>query len=60
MSNLDRRLKKVEKALNIKKEEKRVVEIVIFCDGELPPEQTYGNITIRNVRYDDIYAVNKE
>ena len=49
MSDLNRRLKKVEKALNVDKEQ-RVVEIVMFCDGSLPPDQTHGNLTIRTVR----------
>ena len=53
MSNMNRRLKKVEKALNVDKEQ-RVAEVVLFCDGPLPPDQTYGNLTIRHVRYDDI------
>lgn len=53
MANLNRRLKKVEKALNVDKEQ-RVAEVVYFADGPLPPDQTYGNLTIRHVRYDDI------
>jgi len=52
MSDINRRLKKVEKALKVN-EEKRVIQIVMFCKGELPPERTYGNMTIRPVRYDD-------
>jgi len=50
MSDMNRRLKKVEKALNVGQEEQRVVEIVMFCDGELPPDHTRGNITIHHVR----------
>jgi hypothetical protein len=53
MSNLNRRLKKVEKTLNVDKEQ-LIVEIVRFSDGPLPPEHTDGNITTRYVRYDDI------
>ena len=53
MSDLNRRLKKVEKALNVD-EEKRVIQLIMFCKGELLPERTYGNMTIRPVRYDDI------
>ena len=53
MSNLNRRLKKVEKALNVDKEQ-RVAEIVLFCDGPLPPDKIQGNRTIRYVRYSDI------
>jgi len=52
MSDMNRRLKKVEKALNVGQEEQRVVEIVMFCDGELP-DRTYGNITIHHVRHYD-------
>ena len=54
MYGMNRRLKKVEKALNVGQEEQRVVEIVLFCDGELPPDEIHGNVTIRHVRYDDI------
>ena len=54
MSDMSRRLKKIEKALNVDKEEGRVAEIVLFCDGKLPPDQTHGNLTIRHVRYEDI------
>jgi hypothetical protein len=36
------RSKKVEKVLNVDKEERRVAEIVLFCDGELPRDQTHG------------------
>lgn len=57
MSNLNRKLKKIESKLNVDKEQ-RVAEIVMFNDGPLPPDQTYGNLTIRHVRFDDIY--NKE
>ena len=53
MSNMNRRLKKVEKALNVDKEQ-RVAEVVWFADGPLPPDNTHGNLTIRHVRYDDI------
>ena len=53
MSDLNRRLKKIESKLNVDKEQ-RVVEIVVFHDGELPPDHIDGNVTIRQVRYDDI------
>ena len=53
MSDLNRRLKKVEKALNVDKEQ-HVAEIVMFNDGPLQPDKTYGNLTIRHVRYSDI------
>lgn len=53
MSDMNRRLKKIEKTLNVDKEQ-RVAEIVMFCTGQLPSDQTHGNLTIRHVRYDDI------
>ena len=53
MSNLNRRLKRAEKKLNVEKEQ-QVVQIVQFSDGPLPPEQTCGNLIIRHVRYIDI------
>ncbi len=43
MSDLNRRLRKVESKLNANKEQ-RVVEIVQFCDGPLPPDHTDGSI----------------
>jgi hypothetical protein len=58
MYDMSRRLKKVEKALNVDKEQ-RVAEIVYFGDGLLPPDQTYGNLTIRYVRFYDIYNKKK-
>jgi hypothetical protein len=53
MSNLNRRLKKIENKLNIGNEQ-RVIEIVWFADGSPPPEHTEGNITTRYVRYSNI------
>jgi len=53
MYDMNRRLKKAEKALNVGQEEQRVVEIVMFGDGELPPDRIDGNVTMRHVRYDD-------
>ena len=53
MSDLNRRLKKIEKSLNVDNEQ-RVVEIVMFCDGILPPDHCEGNITTHYVRFDDI------
>jgi hypothetical protein len=52
MSNLNRKLKKVKKALNVDKEQ-RVAEIVMFSDGPLPLDQTHGNLTIHHVRFMD-------
>jgi hypothetical protein len=58
MSDLNRRLKKVEKTLNVDKEQ-HVAEIVMFNDGTLPPDKTYGNLTICHVRYSDICKGNE-
>jgi len=57
MSDINRRLKKVEKAMNVH-EEKKVAEVALFCVGELPPEYICGNITIRHIRYSDLYRKN--
>ena len=51
---MNRRLKKVEKALDVNQGEPRVAEIVVFCDGYLSPDSTVGNVIIREVKYDDI------
>jgi hypothetical protein len=53
MSDLSRRLKKLEGKLNVDKEQ-RIVEIVWFSDGPLPPDHTDGNITTHYVRFNDI------
>jgi len=53
MADMNRRLKKIEKALNGGQEERRVVEIVMF-GGELPADHTQGNMTIHHVAYQDI------
>lgn len=55
MTDLNRRLKKVEKALNVDKEQ-RVAEIVMFSDGPLLSDHTEGNITVHYVRFDDYAA----
>jgi hypothetical protein len=57
MSDLNRRLNKVEKALKVDKEP-HVAEIVMFSDGPLPPDQIYDNLTIRHVRYSDVIKRN--
>jgi hypothetical protein len=54
MHSMNRRLKKIEKSLNVDKEQ-RVAEIVMFCNGQLPSDQTHGNLTICHVRYNDIF-----
>lgn len=53
MSNLNRRLKKVEKALNVDKEQ-HVAEMVMFNDGPLPPDEIQGNTIIRYVSYKEL------
>jgi len=53
MYDMNRRLKKAEKTLNIDKEQ-QVVQIVDFSNGPLQPYQTCGNLMIRHVRYSDI------
>ena len=53
MYDINRRLKKIEKAVNVGQEEQKVVEIVVF-GGELPPDHTFGNTTIHHVAYEDI------
>ncbi len=52
MSDINRRLKKVEKKLNLD-EERIVVEIVHFGGGECPPDRTDGNITVHYVGQDE-------
>jgi hypothetical protein len=58
MSDLNRRLKKVESKLNVDKGQ-RIAEIVYFTDRPLPPDETYGNTTIRHVRFDDVIKRNR-
>ena len=53
MSNMSRRLKKIEKALMVGKEEQVVAQIVMY-GGILPPDHTDGNITTQYVAYEDI------
>ena len=59
MSDLNRRLKRVEKTLNLDKEQ-RVAEIILFSDGPLPPDEIRGNQTIRHVRYSDVIKRNSD
>jgi hypothetical protein len=54
MSDLNRRLKKIENVMNIDKPRQKVLNIVDFSDGELEPDKTDGNITIHHIRYSDI------
>ena len=50
MHGLRRRIKNVEKSLNLGGE--HIIVVVTHYGGELPPEQTVGNMTIRHVMYD--------
>ena len=59
MSDLNRRLKRVEKTLNLDKEQ-RVAEIILFSDGPLPPDEIQGNRTIRHVRLVDVIKRNSD
>ena len=58
MSDIRRRLKKAEEKLNLNQEHKivTIVDYSGFVDssGELPPDRTYGNITVRYVAYEDV------
>jgi len=51
MTNMKRRIKKIEDKLNLN-EKPKTVTIVQF-GGELPPDRTAGNMTIHYVRYDE-------
>jgi len=53
MYNANRRLKRVEKTLNVGQKEQRVVEIVVF-GGALPPNHKEGNMTINYIAFEDI------
>jgi hypothetical protein len=59
MSDLNRRLKRVEKTLNVDKEQ-RVAEIILFSDELLPPDEIQGNRTIRHVRLVDVIKRNSD
>ena len=55
MSDINRRLKKAEKALNIGSEkEKRIVGIVWFAGEELPPDEDHGDYILRYVSFEDV------
>jgi hypothetical protein len=54
MSDINRRLKRIEKALNVgQEEEPQVLQMIIFGE-KLPPDRKLGNTIIRFVRYEDI------
>jgi hypothetical protein len=50
MTNIERRIKNIEKKLNLN-EKPQMVRIVLF-GGKLPPNRTQGNITIQYVMYE--------
>ena len=52
MRDFSRRLKSIEKKLNLNKEHK-IINIIHYGD-ELPPDSTTGNMTIHFVMYDEI------
>jgi len=52
MRDMSRRLKNIEKKLNLN-EEHKIVNIIHY-GGELPPDCTNGNKTIHFVKYDEI------
>ena len=52
MRDIGRRVKNVEKKLNLN-EEHKIVNIIHY-GGELPPDCTNGNTTIHFVMYDEI------
>ncbi|MBL7147149.1 MAG: hypothetical protein ISS76_23130 [Phycisphaerae bacterium] len=52
MRDFSRRLKSIEKKLNLNKEHK-IINIIHYGD-ELPPDSTTGNTTIHFVMYDEI------
>jgi hypothetical protein len=54
MTNINRRLKKIEKTLNVGQEEMRLHEIVVFCDCELPPDRIEGNRIIHHVSLEEV------
>ena len=52
MRDISRRVEKVEKKLNLS-EEPKTTTIVLFGEGELPPDRTEGNRTIHFVNYEE-------
>ena len=51
MKDISRRIKNVEKKLNLSKKEPVTIKIVMFGDGPLPPDQTESNRTISFIKY---------
>jgi ABC-type metal ion transport system substrate-binding protein len=58
MNDIERRIRRIEDALNVGKEP-IVVSIVHYGDGELPPERTENGITVKFVRYTDLKQENE-
>ena len=54
MKPMERRIDRIESKLNISDKPPKVVDIVFFGDGDLPPEHTADWITCRYVRYKDM------
>lgn len=52
MRNISRRVKNVEKRLNLK--EKPITITIVQFGSELPPDRTEGNITYHFVMFDEI------
>ena len=51
MRDMSRRLKNIEKKLNLKEEPKTIT--IVHYGGELPPDCTNGNTTIHFVMYEN-------
>ena len=58
MRDIVRRLKNIEKKMNLN-EEHKIVNIIQY-GGELPPDCTNGNTTIHFVMYDEICKEKKQ
>jgi len=54
MKPMERRIDRIESKLNVSDKPPKVVDIVFFGDGDLPPEHTAGGITCRYVRHKDM------
>ena len=54
MRDINRRVKNVEKKLNLNKKPITIRIIDFGGGGELPPDRTEGNITYHHVMYEEI------
>jgi len=52
MKDMSRRVKNVEKKLNLN--EKHTTVTIVLFGGELPPDRTEGNFTTHYVMHDEI------